>query len=105
MARIERTEAAFFDLSSIWQYITDNNSPVIADAMLARISGALEILASAPLIGKRRTDLNGKPRAFAVKPYVIIYDTLADKNGILVWRVLHGARDIRRIVSRPGDRS
>lgn len=99
--RIVRTPLAKIDIFEIWDYIARENSPMIADAMLARITGALEVLASAPMIGRKRTDLRGTPRSFPVRPYTVIYEPLPENDGILVWRVLHGARDLKRLVKRP----
>ncbi len=101
MPRIVRTRAADSDLGRIWFSIAESNSPMIADAMLARVFGAMDVLASAPLIGRKRADLRGSPRSLAVKPYTIVYEPLPDGDGIYVWRVLHGARDLQRIVKRP----
>jgi plasmid stabilization system protein ParE len=105
MARIDYTEQSDADLGGIWSYIADNSSASIADAVLARIFGALEALSFAPLIGRVRADLNGKPRSFPVRPYTIIYEPLPHNDGIVVWRVLHGARDLKRIVKRPKGKS
>lgn len=103
--RIVRADLARIDIFDIWTYIAGENSPLIADAMLARISGALEVLASAPMIGRKRTDLRGSPRSFPVRPYTIIYEPLPEKDGIFVWRIVHGARDLKRIVKRPRGKS
>ncbi len=69
--------------------------------MLARIYGALEVLAFAPGIGRERAEFAGKPRSFAVRPYVIFYQPLADGEGILVWRIIHGARNLVPLVRPP----
>ncbi len=100
-SRILLAAEARADLLDTWIYISRENAIVIADAFLARIHGALEILASAPLIGRRRPELTGRPRSIAVPPYVVFYEPLPEGDGILVWRVLHGARDLRRIVRPP----
>jgi toxin ParE1/3/4 len=98
---IIRAPEAEQDLMEIWSYIADKGSPVIADAMLARIVAALDILAAAPLIGRRRTEFEGTPRSFPVRPYIVFYEPLPKRKGILVWRVVHGARDLVRIVRKP----
>jgi plasmid stabilization system protein ParE len=99
--RIIRLSAAKRDLNEIWLHIARENSETVADAVLARIDGALEVLAAAPLIGRLRTDLRGNPRSFPVLPYLIVYTPWPKTNGIVVWRILHGARDVSRIVTRP----
>ena len=90
------------DLLDIWTYISRENATAIADAYLARIRGALEIVASAPLIGRERPELVGRPRSIAVPPYIVFYEPLPAGDGIQVWRVLHGARRLRRLVRPPG---
>ena len=47
MARILRAPLARADLLEIWIYIAGGSSPSIADTFLARIYGALEVVASA----------------------------------------------------------
>lgn len=73
----------------------------MADAVLARLYGALEVLAYAPKIGRERVEFAGRPRSFAVRPYVIFYKPLADGDGILVWRIIHGARNLVPLVRPP----
>ena len=41
------------------------------------------------------------PRSFVVRPYVVFYEPLPDDNGILVWRIIHGARDLPRLIHPP----
>ena len=71
--------------------------------MLARISGALEVLAFAPLIGRRRPEFTGKPRSLAVRPYVIFYEPLPANDGIVLWRIVHAARRLKPLVKRPDE--
>ena len=101
MARIVRTASARRDVVEIWSYIATDNAPAVADGMLARLTSAMEILALTPLMGRKRVDWNGKPRSFAVRKYVIVYEPLPERDGILVWRILHGARNLKRIVRPP----
>jgi len=44
--QILRTPEAHQDLLEIWTWIARENAPSVADAVLARIHGALEVLAS-----------------------------------------------------------
>lgn len=99
--RILRAPEARQDLFDIWTYIARDNAPSVADAVLARIYGALDVLAFAPKIGRERAEFAGRPRSFAVRPYVVFYEPLAEGDGILVWRILHGARDLRPLVRPP----
>jgi len=99
--RILRTPEARQDLLDIWAYIARQNGPSVADTVLARVHGALEVLAQARLIGRERVEFSGRPRSFVVRPYVIFYEPLAQGDGILVWRVIHGARDLQRLIVPP----
>jgi plasmid stabilization system protein ParE len=49
-----------------------------------------------PRIGRARDDLDGKPRTFAVWPWVIVYEPLRRGRGIIVWRIIDGRRDLPR---------
>jgi toxin ParE1/3/4 len=99
--RILRAPEARQDLFDIWAHIASENAPSVADAVLARLYGALEVLAYAPRIGRVRAEFAGRPRSFAVRPYVIFYQPLTDGDGILVWRIIHGARDLVPLVRPP----
>lgn len=75
----------------------------MADTMLARIYGAIEMVATAPYIGREREEFPGSPRSVVVYPYLIFYEPLAEGDGIAIWRVLHGARRAEELVRRPDD--
>ncbi|WP_337188376.1 type II toxin-antitoxin system RelE/ParE family toxin [Phenylobacterium sp.] len=101
MPRILRAPLARTDLLDLWAYIADESSPTIADTFLARIYGALEVVASAPYIGRERSEFPGSPRSIVVRPYVIFYEPLPEGDGIAVWRVLHGARRMEDLLRKP----
>jgi plasmid stabilization system protein ParE len=101
LPRILRSPEARQDLLDIWSYIAGGSTPAIADAFLARLYGALEMVAYAPQIGRERPELSGSPRSIAIRPYVVFYEPLREGDGILVWRVIHGARNLPRIVRPP----
>lgn len=102
MARILRAPLARADLLEIWAYLARERSPALADNVLARLYGALEVLASAPFVGRERSEFEGCPRSLVVRPYVIFYEPLAEGDGIAIWRVLHGARLMEDLLHRPG---
>jgi toxin ParE1/3/4 len=99
--RIIRTPEARQDLLDVWTYIARESTPATADAFVARIYGALEMIALAPHIGRRRPEFSGAPRSVAVRPYIVFYEPLPEGDGILLWRVIHGARELRRLVRPP----
>jgi toxin ParE1/3/4 len=59
------------------------------------IAATCNTVADSVLMGRARPDLPGSLRSFPKGHYVIYYRIVSD--GIEVARVLHGARDIRRL--------
>jgi toxin ParE1/3/4 len=88
---VHRTRQSEDDLLDIWRYIAQDN-PDAADRVLARIGSALDLLARNPLMGPARPDLRDDLRYFASGRYLILYS--AHEDGIMVVRVLHGARHL-----------
>ena len=93
------------DINEIWRYIANKNSEFVANIVVGRITGALDVLAASPLIGRLRTEYPDKPRSFPVRSHMIFYVPLPNRSGIAVWRILHGARDLRRLVRKPEEDS
>jgi toxin ParE1/3/4 len=91
------------DMLEIWRYIAGTNSEFVADLVITRLNASIDILSSAPLIGRVRKEYPGSPRGFPVRSHIVFYQPLPDRAGIEVWRVLHGARDLRGLVRRSGD--
>jgi toxin ParE1/3/4 len=58
----------------------------------------LKLLADFPGMGAMREDLGPSIRTFPVGNYLIIYRPM--KSGIELLRVVHGARDLRRLFRR-----
>ncbi len=82
------------DLDAIWDYIA-RDSPRAADRVENDLHTALHLLADQPGIGHRRPDVTVRDyRFWRVYSYLIVYRMEAD--GLLVVRVLHGSRDLRR---------
>jgi toxin ParE1/3/4 len=86
------------DLEALFDWIADDSGVDRAEAILRRIDETLELLASMPRIGRVRHDLDGEPRTFAVWPWVIVYEPLSTGDGVVVWRVVDGRRDLPRHV-------
>jgi len=93
MPRVLRTDRTEADLLEIWAYVARDN-PRAADRVLADIAAACKVLAENPAVGRLREELACGLRSFAVGKYVVFY-RLA-RGGIVVVRVLHGARDVQR---------
>jgi plasmid stabilization system protein ParE len=101
LARLVLSKPALADLDEISAYISKDRTPKIADAVIARIVGTMEVLVQAPRIGRIRPEFPDKPRGYTVRPHIIFYEPLDGDGGIGVWRVLHGARDLKTLVMRP----
>ena len=90
------TLAAERDLDVLFDWIAKDSGPDRAEAVLRRIQRTIDQLAALPRIGRVRTDLDGTPRTFAVWPWIVIYEPLPADDGVVIWRVLDGRRDIPR---------
>ena len=92
--RLKVTATAQRDLLEIWSFIEPDNANA-ADKLLTTITKQFDKLLRFPELGRQRNELVRHLRSVAVKNYVIFYQ-LTDKYVEIV-RVLHGARDIKRI--------
>jgi len=99
--RIDHSPSARRDLDDIWDYLAREAGVAIADAMAARLFAAMRRAADHPLLHCPRFEFTGAPRRINVARYAIFYEPLPDGAGIHVWRVIHGARDLRRYVRPP----
>jgi toxin ParE1/3/4 len=96
-ATIHQTATARRDLLQIWAYIAVDNLTA-ADNLLDLIDEKIQLLAESPGLGPRRPELGRSLRSFPVGHYIIFYRRRRD--GILLVRVLHGARNLRRVFRR-----
>jgi plasmid stabilization system protein ParE len=90
--------AARADLREISDYIR-RDSPASARRVREELRAAMRRLASMPGLGHTREDLaaiDPALRFFSVYSYLIVYRTETDPLEVV--RVLHGARDVRRIL-------
>ena len=97
MSRILRTKTCDADLLEIASYISSDN-PAAADALIGTCHEKFLMLADFPSLGRQRPELGQRIRSQPVGNYVIFYRPIED--GILVLRVLHGSRNLRRIFRR-----
>jgi len=101
MARVVVSDPARDDLDGIWDYLARDASPEIADLVIARLYEAMHRAAERPLIYRERPELTGRPRRINVFRYAIFYEALSEEDGVFVWRVLHGSRDLPELVFPP----
>ena len=86
------------DIDRICNRIAEDN-PDAADRLDEQIHRAIQLLAAFPGMGHTRADVADKRYLFrAVGSYVIAYRV--EQKDLVVVRVLHGARDFRRLFNR-----
>jgi toxin ParE1/3/4 len=90
MPTYRRTSQAENDLLEIWLYIAEDNIKA-ADKLLSTIDSKCRLLAYSPHLGRERPDLATGLYSFPVENYSLYYKK--DPDGIVIVRVLHGARD------------
>ena len=97
MKRFVLSPAATADIEQIEAFL-DEHAPHATDAVLDALRDAMRRIAARPGLGHLREDLTDEPlRFFPVWSYLVIY-RLTDP--VEVVRVVHGARDVARELSR-----
>jgi toxin ParE1/3/4 len=98
MGLIRRTPTSRRDYGGIWDYVSEHGSIPAADKLLREFDSALEFLSDFPGAGPARTELLARLRSFPVGNYLIFYRRI--RGGIDLVRLVHGARDLRRVFRR-----
>ena len=96
MTRFARTPAAKADLVELYDLI-EQDDPRAASRVLARLRTAMRRLARTPGLGHLREDLADEAlRFWPVYSYLIVYRP--ETRPLQIIRVVHGARDVRRLL-------
>ena len=85
------------DLAEIWAYIALDNSRA-ADKFIEKLRRTCQILSEFPGMGPMRPELAKDLRSFPVGRYIIFYRR--SEQGIDVARVIHGMRNIKRVLGK-----
>jgi len=86
------------DMTGIWLHIAEDKNADVADKVHAEIMADVRRLARSPGIGHRRKDLTDENVLFwRVFSYLIVYR--ANDELLEIVRILHGARDIERLLN------
>jgi toxin ParE1/3/4 len=93
--RLLFTPQAEADLEEIGDYIALDN-PARAVSFIRDIQEHCVRVARQPLLYAERPELGPVVRVCVHKTYLIIYEPVDD--GALILRVLHGARDLRKLL-------
>ncbi len=103
MSTIHRTVEALADFDEIWDEIAKDNLSA-ADRVIDRIKECCDLLESQPRMGQTcfgiAEDLPDDLRHFTALPYPYVIFYRATNEGIIVYRVLHGHRDIPEVFRR-----
>jgi|SRR5437660_3618068 len=94
MPSIIRSDQSEQDVYEIGVFIARDN-PDAAIRLIDRFDETLKMLGQNPLAGRDREELAPRVRSFPVGNYLLFYRPARD--GIELIRVLHGARDLRRL--------
>ena len=97
MPSIIRSDQSEQDVYEMGVFIALDN-PDAASRLVDRFDEALKMLAENPLAGRVREELAPDVRSFPVGNYLLFYRPT--QNGVELIRVLHGARDLRRLFKR-----
>lgn len=97
MSRVVRSGLADQDLYEIWSYIEHDNLRA-ADALIDELTSKFEMLARHKGLGTTRPKVDPSVLIFPVGRYLIVFRRIDD--GIEVVRVVHSARDLRKMKLR-----
>lgn len=84
------------DLDEIWQYLARQANPQTADRVDEELHDAIKLLAEMPAIGHERPETQGTAYRFW-KVYSYLFAYRMEGRTLVVVRVIHGARDLRKI--------
>ena len=90
-------DRAQHDLDEIGTYI-ERNDPTNASRFVDRLEAHCRLLSRHLLLGRSRSEFRPGLRSFPFGRYLIFYRPIDD--GVEIVRVLHGARDLRRVLRR-----
>jgi toxin ParE1/3/4 len=99
MGSVFRSQRARLDAAEIWLYVAED-SVAAADRLTDSFDEKLKMLAEAPGLGTKRDELLPGLRSFPVGSYLLFYREVS--GGIEVARIVHGARDLRRLFRSRG---
>ena len=99
MKRLRITRSAFRDMVSIWSYVAADNQDA-ADRMRENLILEMRKLCDTPGMGHERADVkNPAYRFWRVGSYIVAFHVKG--NDLFVSRVIHGAKDFRRLFKSP----
>jgi toxin ParE1/3/4 len=95
MLPVVRTDKAEADLEAILDYL-EGRSPAAAERLAKAIDERCRRLGQLPRMGRAREELQPGLRSVVVDKYTLFYRVTP--TAVQILRILHGARDIDRIM-------
>lgn len=95
--RLRLSPRAAIDLEEIAEYIARDN-PVRAASFVAELEAKCRAVAETPELYPARTDLAAGLRMAVHGRYLVLYRDLPGENAVRVERVVHGCRNLTRLV-------
>lgn len=98
MAHVNKTPAVIIcklareDMVEIWEYVAAHTTDEKATDFLGKIKEKMVLLSGMSGIGSMRDELSDGLRSYTFGKHLIFYREIDD--GIVIVRVLHGARDL-----------
>ena len=99
MPGLRKTRIAEQDLLGIWVQIADD-SPAAADRVWQQLHERFDLLLKYPEMGESQDRYRPGLRSVVEGSYIIFYESAPD--GILIYRVIHGARHWQNLLSLEG---
>jgi toxin ParE1/3/4 len=99
--RVVLLKLALQDIQDLFAFVAQESGTDRAELILRRIEATAQSLANWPGIGRIRQNMDGAPRAFSVGPWLIVYEALPSGEGIAVWRIIDGRRDLTDLIHPP----
>ena len=94
MAGVTYSKASLADMADIWNFVAED-SVFQADRLLRHFQAKLDYLAGSNTIGRPRPELAADCRSYPIGKFCIYYRPSPEEIELI--RLLHSARDIRRI--------
>lgn len=95
------------DLDGIWWYVYEaSGSERIANTLIDDITGKFALIGDMPSLGRARNDVGIGVHSMPVRENYTIYYQPRPRGGVIISRIIHGARDQKKAWKRKaGERS
>ena len=102
MYKVLITELAQRDLDAIVEYIAVQlSNPIAASDLLDEVDKCYSYLRSNPFIYAKSTDARLEKEGYRkalINNYILFFKVLENKNEVIVYRIIYGARDYQKLL-------